>query len=313
MSEPTQRPSAGRPPTRPGRLPVSHCKGTLCNVVSASERGSQAVHRVLRVLLCWTEDEPTLSLTDVAERTGLTLPTAHRMIRALQREGFLVHDPVSGRNGLGPTIMDLARVVLQRADQDELVVVAMPHLERMRYETRETVGLHLPMGDSRICVAELVSREPIRTATGVGRVYKLPKGAPGKVLVAWSEERQALLRQEKLITAAEDAALTRELAQARQQGWAASEGETIPGAGAISIPIFGPNGDVRAAINVTGPANRWTRDAMAEKLPALLEEARRISDQLGTHRPTPATPPASKAGRPKVAAKAKTDLSAAKR
>lgn len=269
------------------------------------------MHRVLRVLLCWTEDEPTLSLTDVAERTGLTLPTAHRMIRALQREGFLVHDPVSGRNGLGPTIMDLARVVLQRADQDELVVVAMPHLERMRHETRETVGLHLPMGDSRICVAELVSREPIRTATGVGRMYKLPKGAPGKVLVAWSEERQAILRQEKLITPAEDAALTRELAQVREQGWAASEGETIPGASAVAIPIVGPNGDVRAAINVTGPANRWTREAMAEKLPALLEEARRISDQLGTHRATPAaTPPVSKAGRPR-ATKPKADLSAA--
>ena len=60
------------------------------------ERGSQAVYRVLRILLCWKEQDSTLSLTEIAQRTGITLPTAHRMIKALQREGFLVHDKISG-------------------------------------------------------------------------------------------------------------------------------------------------------------------------------------------------------------------------
>src|SRR5580692_10897701 len=157
------------------------------------ERGSQAVHRVLRILLCWGEDDSTLSLTEIAQRTGLTLPTAHRMIKALQRERFLVHDKVSGRYALGPTILDLARVLLQRSDQDELVVTVIPHLERMRAMTGETVGLHLPMGDLRLCVAELVSRQAIRTATGVGRTFQLPDGASGQILIAWSEERLGIV------------------------------------------------------------------------------------------------------------------------
>ena len=96
------------------------------------ERGSQAVHRVLRILLCWKEQDSTLSLTEIAQRTNLTLPTAHRMIKALQRESFLVHDKISGNYALGPTILDLARVLLQRSDQDELVVTVIPHLERIR-------------------------------------------------------------------------------------------------------------------------------------------------------------------------------------
>jgi DNA-binding IclR family transcriptional regulator len=247
------------------------------------------------VLLCWTEGQPTLSLSEVAERTGLTTPTAHRMIRALQREGFLVQDAVSGRYALGPTVMDLARVLLQRADQDELVVVAMPHLERLRQATGETVGLHLPMGTSRVCVAELVSQEPIRTAAGVGRTYVLPRGAAGKVLVAWSDEHQAILRQENLITAAEHARLAPELAEIRARQWAMSEGETIAGASALAVPIFGPNGDVRAAINVTGPAGRWTREARLKQVPVLLEEARQISAQLG-HR-TSGEPPKTRVSR----------------
>jgi DNA-binding IclR family transcriptional regulator len=158
------------------------------------ERGSQAVHRVLRILLCWKVDDATLSLTEIAQRTGLTLPTAHRMIKALQRERFLVHDKVSGYYALGPTIMDLAQVLLQRSDQDELAITVMPHMERMRAITGETVGLHIPMGDLRVCIAELVSRQPIRTATGVGRTLPLPAGAAGKILVAWSEERLEMIK-----------------------------------------------------------------------------------------------------------------------
>ena len=102
------------------------------------------------------------------------------MIKALQRERFLVHDKVSGYYALGPTIMNLARVLLQRSDQDELVITVMPHMDRMRTITSETVGLHIPMGDLRLCVAELVSRQPIRTATGVGRTFPFPTGHPAR-------------------------------------------------------------------------------------------------------------------------------------
>lgn len=269
---------------------------------ASNERGSQAVHRVLRVLLCWTTGEPTRSLTEISQDARLTLPTAHRMIKALQREGFLALDSVSGRYSLGPTVMDLARVVLQRADEDELVLVAMPHLERIRTITGETVGLHLPVAESRICVAELVSRAPIRTATGVGRTYKLPSGAAGRALLAWSPERTALTLAgiDDEATRAEILATTESI---RRTGYAISEGETIEGARAIAFPIFDSNGDVRAAVNITGPTNRWTQDRMTRHLPELLAEVTEIEAQLGYRRPAtspapspaPAKAPAAKA------------------
>jgi DNA-binding IclR family transcriptional regulator len=239
---------------------------------------------VLRVLLCWSVGEPTRSLTEISLDAGLTLPTAHRMIKALQREGFLTLDSVSGRYSLGPTVMDLARVVLQRADQDELVVVAMPHLERIRSITGETVGLHLPVAENRICVAELVSRAPIRTATGVGRTYKLPAGAAGRVLTAWSPERMALTMPAKgnQASAAEDREEFARAAEAiREAGYAISDGETIDGARAIAFPLFDSSSDVRAAVNVTGPTPRWTHAKMMEHLPQLQAEVAEIALQLG--------------------------------
>lgn len=245
------------------------------------ERGSQAVHRVLRILLCWKDDDSTLSLTEISQRTGLTLPTAHRMIKALQRERFLVHDKVSGYYALGPTIMDLARVLLQRSDQDELVITVTPHMERMRSITGETVGLHIPMGDLRLCVAELVSRQPIRTATGVGRTFPLPDGASGQILVAWSDERLEMVERRPDGEAAHRSDLALVLKKVRENRYAISEGETIPGASALAFPLFGPNKDVRAAINITGPASRWTKEVMLSHLSALTEEVAHVSEQLG--------------------------------
>jgi DNA-binding IclR family transcriptional regulator len=176
--------------------------------------------------------------------------------------------------------MDLARVLLQRSDQDELAVVAIPHLERMRAITGETVGLHLPMGDMRLCVAELVSRQPMRTATGVGHTFPLPNGASGKVLVAWAPERLELIER-RLVDAAERDELRAALKQVREQEYATSEGETIPGASAIALPIFGPNGDVRASVNVTGPAGRWTKQQMEHHRQELSDEVGQVSAQLG--------------------------------
>jgi len=245
------------------------------------ERGSQAVHRVLRILLCWKEQDSTLSLTQIAQRTSLTLPTAHRMIKALQREGFLVHDRISGNYALGPTILDLARVLLQRSDQDELVVTVIPHLERIREITGETVGLHIPMGELRMCLAELVSRRTIRTATGVGRTFALPNGASGQVLTAWSSERLEMVDTQLAASEASRRKLHARLKKVRENRYAISEGETIRGASALAFPIFGPNGDVRAAVNITGPDHRWTRKEMMQHLPALVAEIDHISEQLG--------------------------------
>lgn len=253
-----------------------------------SDRGSQAVHRVLRVLLCWTTGEPTRTLTEIAQDAELTIPTAHRMLKALQREGFLALDTATGRYAVGPTIMDLARVVLQRGDQDELTMVALPHLERMRAMTGETVGLHLPMAESRICIAELISREPTRTATGVGRTYKLPLGAAGQVLVAWSPERLELVL--KGLDGERGASrLRRERVQnaetVREQGYAISVSETIQGASAIAFPVFDSHGDVCAAINITGPSNRWTVDSMLHHVDEALAEVMQIEGQIGFRRP----------------------------
>jgi DNA-binding IclR family transcriptional regulator len=125
------------------------------------ERGSQAVHRVLRILLCWTDDDSTLKI-----------------------------------------------------------------------------------------------------AFGVGRTSPLPDGASGRILVAWSDERLEIAQRRLEETGGRRGDLDVVLKEVRENRYAMSEGETIPGASAVAFPLFGPNKDVRSAVNVTGPAGRWTKTEM---------------------------------------------------
>ncbi|GAA2591394.1 IclR family transcriptional regulator [Dactylosporangium fulvum] len=256
-----------------------------------AERGSQAIHRALQLLKCFSVERPTVSLTELTRQTGLTMPTVHRMVKALQSSGFLVQDAVTNRYSLGPAVMTLARVMMHRSANEDLVTAAMPHLEELRSITNETVGLHCPTAEARYCVAELVSRQPLRLSTGVGHTYELFIGATGHAILAFSKPETV----ERVLTRLEHAdrrdypefeiptreQIEAELATIRRQGYAMSLGEVVANATAVAAPILSDQGIAVAAVNVTGPADRWTRPLMEQHTSDLIKVARQISARLG--------------------------------
>ncbi|MFC0530483.1 IclR family transcriptional regulator [Phytohabitans kaempferiae] len=258
---------------------------------NGAERGSQAIHRALQLLKCFTVERPTVSLTELTRQTGLTMPTVHRMVKALQSSGFLVQDSVTNRYSLGPAVMNLARVMMHRSANEDLVTAAMPYLEELRQLTNETVGLHCPTAEARYCVAELVSRQPLRLSTGVGHIYELFIGATGHAILAFSapgtvDRVLSRLEQADRVDYPEVEIPTRkqledDLALIRRQGYAMSIGEVVANATSIAVPILSDQGVAIAAVNVTGPADRWTRPLMERHVPDLLEAARQISARLG--------------------------------
>lgn len=260
------------------------------------ERGSQAIHRALSILECFTVDSPTVSLTEITQKVGLTMPTAHRIVKALQSAGFVSRDALTNRYSLGPAVMSLARVMIQRSGNEELVAAAMPYLEELRSSTGETVGLHSAISEGRYCVAELVSRHPIKLSTGVGHTYDLYVAATGKAILAFADERTT---ERVFANLAKDdgsgpfrkpkpAQLRRELALIRRRGYAVTLGEVVASANSIAAPILDDDGHAVAAINITGPADRWTPQRMDEHAAELLAATQAVRARLGYDRGVPA-------------------------
>jgi DNA-binding IclR family transcriptional regulator len=237
------------------------------------------------MLNCFRSDRPQRTLAELADEAKLTMSTAHRIVKALQDWGYIVQDESGRVFSLGPTVMKLAQVFLQRDNQHELVLLAQPFLERLRDATGETVALHCPVDTQRVCVSEVPSRQPVRMANGVGNLYPLHSGAAGKVILAWSSTTTL---DRVLATLADEARsgglherLVRELPRIRKKGYALSLGETVPSASAIAVPIFSASRLVAGSLSIAGPIDRWKRELMLDHAPLLLATGKDISTALG--------------------------------
>lgn len=254
----------------------------------ASGKGSQAVERALALLNLFSGPALSWSLTELSRESGLTISTTHRILKSLLAAELITVDPRTRRYSVGVGAMRLARVILENDTTHRLQIVAQEHLEQLRESSQETVGLHVRVGHSRVCVAELPSPHPIRMATTVGGVQPLHVGAASKALLAWlpAEEWRDLLSGQQLerltpLTITNLDALEAELAEIRQRGHATSFGESVAGAAAVAAPIFNLQGKPIAVINVTGPLERFDRSAITKTADHLRDACAEISAQLG--------------------------------
>jgi DNA-binding IclR family transcriptional regulator len=247
------------------------------------------VHRAIDILEAFSVDRPSLALGEICDAVHLTMPTTHRLLKALQHKEMVFWDPLSKRYSLGAGVMRLASLILNR---DDLTAIIQPSLEYLRNETRETVGLHGIIDKERVCLIELVSPHPIRMASGVGAAYPLYAGAAGKAILAGmtGDHVDRILSEAaksgRLSRERRDV-LLRELQQIRSAGYASSRGETVPGAAAIATAVLNAGGSVVAAINITGPADRMTPAKAKEFATLLLRVTGEVMRQMGSAQAPP--------------------------
>jgi DNA-binding IclR family transcriptional regulator len=172
------------------------------------------------------------NLGELMEGTGLPRATAHRLAAALEVHGLVERDR-SGRFGLGSRLAEMGRAA-GAGRHRSLVEVATPILARLRDETGESVQLYVRSagGDTRVCVAALESPHGLRTIVAVGAVLPMDRGSAAKALAGSPE-----------VTA---------------RGWAESVEERERGVASVSAPVA-VGGEARAAVSVSGPIERTTR------------------------------------------------------
>ncbi|MHB0868707.1 MAG: IclR family transcriptional regulator [Chloroflexota bacterium] len=253
----------------------------------------EAIERAVRILDAFSVDRPELGVAEVARILGLKRSTAHRALVTLEMGGILRQIAVSQKYTLGPKVLHLAYIL---QTQLSIANVALPHMRSLRDRFNETVALHLLVnGHQRVVVQQVESTHDLRrTYRDIGKVLPLYAGSPGKLLMAFMplEEVEKVIGETGLrpytpITITDPARLRRELDEIRQQGYAMSSGEHSPGIASISCPILSQEGQVVAAINISGPSARLSEARLLECLSPIREATQAISRQLGYRGPTP--------------------------
>ena len=203
----------------------------------------------------------------IVAATGLPKPTAHRLIASLEQHGLLFH--VGGLGyALGPRLLQLASTAMRELPLRQL---ARPVLERLARTTGESTQLYMRQLDARICVDSVESANELRTIVPIGATLPLDKGSAGKVFLAWGRTPEGLDTSDIATT----------IATTRRRGWADSYGERETGVASVSAPVFGPLGELLAAVSISGPQARLAGHGGKRYGPAVVEAAREIEALLG--------------------------------
>ena len=225
----------------------------------ATESGTQAIDRAAELLVSVVESSRPLGVGELAASSGLPKSTTSRLVGALERRG-LVQRAGDRRVAPGP-------VLLRFAHQDRsvsLVELALPALRTLAELSGETINLGVPTPLGVEHLAQEDSRHFMGGTNWVGRRVPYDSTANGKVLKAFTSR-------------------TAEGSAIRERGYASAVDELERGLAAIAAPIFGPDGDVVAALSISGPTIRFTRERMLELAPHLITQAAQVSERLGHH------------------------------
>ncbi|WP_299033818.1 IclR family transcriptional regulator [uncultured Pseudokineococcus sp.] len=209
------------------------------------------------------------SLAQLVAATGLARPTAHRLAVALEHHRLVGRD-MQGRFVLGPRLPELASA----AGEDRLIAAAGPALATLRDHTGESASLFRRQGDARVCVAAAELPMGLRDSVPVGATLSMLAGSAAQVLLAWEEP-------DRLHRGLQGARFTATvLSGVRRRGWAQSIGEREAGVASVSAPVRGPAGRVVAAVSISGPLQRLTRQPGRLHAAAVVTTAQRLSEAL---------------------------------
>jgi IclR family acetate operon transcriptional repressor len=243
-----------------------------------AESSVRAVDRALEILLAFTPKDGELTAGEILKRVALSRPTLYRLLRTLERSGFLVASGEPQRFRLGPSVAKLAAAWHGRHD---LGAVAQPMMLRVWEKTGETVALFVPEGLFRLCVAELPSPQALSFKRGVGYRERLVLGASGRAILAHTRDVHARLEAQAAGVPIDMRKYPQELARVRDRGYAVSQSELMQGAVAIAAPFFDGSGEVAGSIGIFGPSVRLPA-AQIDRFGKLLgREARELSKALG--------------------------------
>jgi len=248
----------------------------------SNANGTQAVDRAARLLSEVVHAPDPVTFTELSEVTGLAKSTTSRLLLALERNHLVRRDD-HGRFLPGEMFVSFA----WRGGADtSLVAVAQPFLDRLGRATGETINLGVATGNVVEQIAQVDCTYLIGGTNWVGRPVPLHASGLGKVLLAYGAAKLPPGELEKCTarTITSAAALRAELAAIRARGYAVTDEELEAGLIAFAAPVFRYDGAVVAAMSVSAPVSRMTREVAAKAARCCVDEAVGLSAALG-HRP----------------------------
>lgn len=228
--------------------------------MSPAERDSDApaaggLDRAAAILGAFDATHRDLTLAALVARSGLPRSTAHRTADRMIRLGWL--DKPKDRYRIGNRLFEIASLAPIRLQLREAV---LPFLQDLHSATKVTVQLGVLDGAQILVVEKITGHRPMPMLSQVGGIIPAYCSALGRAILAYSDTETidavlaADLERRTPRTLTDPVAVLRELTAIPPRGWAVEREEGNIGVSCVAAPVFGPLGEVVAALSVTGPS-----------------------------------------------------------
>ncbi|MDQ2822197.1 MAG: helix-turn-helix domain-containing protein [Pseudomonadota bacterium] len=240
----------------------------------------QSFARGLAVLRSFGADAPAQTLSEVAERAGLTRAGARRILLTLLHLGYVDADGRLFR--LTPKVLDLGYAYLSSLP---LWSQAQPLLAGLSQTVRHSCSAAVLEGDDIVYVVRLSAQRTMSINLGIGSRLPAYCTSMGRVLLASQDPDQLRARFDRAAllpltphTQIDPDTLITILATVRQQGWSLISEELELGLISLAAPVVDRTGKTVAAINISAQTGTTTAQRLIDDcLPKLLATAQQIS------------------------------------
>lgn len=241
--------------------------------------GTQAVDRATSLLIAiLNSPEPPL-LSELARKLGLPKSTTSRILGALERQGLVRRDRNSAYLG-GEVLLRYAST----QNQDAALVNRMrPVLESLANKTGETINLAVPGIDDLKLIDQVDAKHLLGATNWIGKAVPYHASALGKVLLAFGAAALPAgnLQTKTNRTITSRNSLNTELEKIRKIGYAIIDNELEDGLVAVAAPVYGIDGEVIAAISISGPDARINRDQLNKFGELIIKELKKENPSKG--------------------------------
>lgn len=244
----------------------------------------KSLTKVLQILECFSRRDANLTPAEIAMRTGLPRATTHRLVSSLRDIGLLEQNGKRDTYKLGMKLFQLGNLVIQNLDLDSH---ARPWVSQLQLLTGESIHLCLFDGAQMA----FVERQEM-TSTGNTMITRI-EAAPvhctsvGKAFLAWQPASLVqkiigdALSERTPYTLTDGDDLLADLSNTRQRGYSLDLQENELNVHCIGAPVRAANGEVFAAISVSGPAQRLPLARLEGLAGFVIDIANKISLELG--------------------------------
>lgn len=250
--------------------------------------GGQVVNRVAALLRAVSESTPQGARTsDLAQKTRLPRPTAHRILTSLNAQGF-VDRSKDGNWHLGPELFLMGAVAAERYD---VTAIADEHIRALSEESGESAFLSVRRNQETVCLVRHEGTFPIRSfVLHEGKRFPLGVASAGLAILSFLPDHQVVeyLRgaelQRSYGASHSSAEIWGRIQETRKAGWALNPGLVVEGSWGMGAAVFNSAGLPAWALSLTGIEPRFSPKRQAHLGRLLLHHSHELGKRL-TQRP----------------------------